>query len=73
MFKTSSFTIYQIPICSRPITLMGSCNDGIVFGEYNNELAIIKTFISRDMLFEKQKKLNLKLEKIREETWKQIA
>ena len=52
---------------------MGSCNDGIVFGEYNNGLAIVKTFISRDMLFEKQKKLNLKLEKIREKTWKQIA
>ena len=65
--------IISIKLNTKDKTFMGSCNDGIVFGEYNNGLAIVKTFISRDMLFEKQKKLNLKLEKIREKTWKQIA
>ena len=65
--------IITVKLNNKDKTFMGSCNDGIVFGEYDNELVFIKTFISRDMLFEKQKKMNLKLEKIREETWKQIA
>ena len=52
---------------------MGTCKDGIAFGKYENGIGIVKTFISREMQFDKQKKLNNYIDKLREEVWKQIA
>lgn len=54
-------------------TFIGTCNDGIVFGTYKDDFAVIKTFISRDMQFDNQKTLCDNLDKCREKIWKRIA
>lgn len=54
-------------------TYMASCGDGVVFGIVKDGYRVVKTFISTDMQFEKQKRLSVFLEKLRLEWWKELA
>lgn len=54
-------------------SFMGTCEEGIVFGDYENGIAIIKTFISREMQFEKQKNLCNSIDRFRQDLWEQLA
>ena len=52
---------------------MGTCEEGIVLGDYENDIAIIKTFISTEMQFEKQKNLCNSIDRFRQDLWEQLA
>lgn len=70
-FKNNLLTTCKVRVQDN--TFMGTCKDGIAFGKYEKGIAIIKTFISRDMQFDKQKVLCNHIDRFREDIWKQLA